>query len=73
MPLLSFNTSPINLIIVGNLNIGGSGKTPFTLWLANYLYAKEKKIGIISSGYKSNVTTPKSVGTLVSTQFFDFC
>ena len=56
-------TSPINLIIIGNLNIGGSGKTPFTLWLANYLYAKEKRIGIISSGYKSNVTIPKQINS----------
>jgi len=61
--ILSRYTSPINLIIVGNLNIGGSGKTPFTLWLANYLYAKEKKIGIISSGYKSNVTIPKQISS----------
>ena len=61
--ILSRYTSPINLIIVGNLNIGGSGKTPFTLWLANYLYAKEKKIGIISSGYKSNVTIPKQINS----------
>ena len=56
-------TSPINLIIVGNLNIGGSGKTPFTLWLANYLYAKEKRIGIISSGYNSNVTLPEEINS----------
>ena len=56
-------TSPIYLIIIGNLNIGGSGKTPFTLWLANYLYSKEKRIGIISSGYKSNITTPTIISS----------
>ena len=56
-------TSPINLIVVGNLNVGGSGKTPFTLWLANYLHTKEKRIGIISSGYKSNVSIPKQINS----------
>ena len=43
------------IIIVGNLNIGGSGKTPFTIWLCNELTKKGKKIAIISSGYKSRV------------------
>jgi tetraacyldisaccharide 4'-kinase len=61
--ILSRYTSSINLIIIGNLNIGGSGKTPFTIWLANYLYTKEKRIGIISSGYKSNVTIPKQINS----------
>lgn len=61
--LLSRYTSPTNLIIIGNLSIGGSGKTPFTVWLANYLHTKEKKIGIISSGYKSNVTLPKQINS----------
>ncbi len=56
-------TSSTNLIIIGNLNIGGSGKTPFTVWLANYLHSKEKKIAIISSGYKSSVTLPKEINS----------
>ena len=53
--LLLRYTSKSKLIIIGNLNVGGSGKTPFTIWLANYLHTKEKNIAIISSGYKSNV------------------
>lgn len=52
------------LVIIGNLNIGGSGKTPFTLWLANYLHVKKKKIGIISSGYKSNVSEPEEINSM---------
>lgn len=42
-------------IIIGNLNVGGSGKTPFTIWLCNELMKKRKRIGIISSGYRSKI------------------
>tara|TARA_Y100000768_G_scaffold388324_1_gene383536 strand:- start:433 stop:1383 length:951 start_codon:yes stop_codon:yes gene_type:complete len=49
------------LLIIGNLNVGGSGKTPFTIWLANYLKNKEKKVAIVSSGYGSNVTSPQRI------------
>ncbi len=46
--------SPVNkIIIVGNIVVGGSGKTPFTIWLSNYLSNKKKKIAIVSSGYGS--------------------
>jgi tetraacyldisaccharide 4'-kinase len=41
------------IIIVGNIVVGGSGKTPFTIWLSNYLSNKKMKIAIVSSGYGS--------------------
>ena len=37
-------TSKHKIIIVGNLAVGGSGKTPFTIWLSNYLEKKIKKL-----------------------------
>ena len=49
------------VIIVGNINVGGSGKTPFTIWLANYLQFKGKKIAIVSSGFGSSVSLPEVV------------
>ena len=57
-------TSKSKLIIVGNLNVGGSGKTPFTIWLTNYLKKRGKKIIIVSSGYGSNVSKPQLVSLL---------
>ena len=46
--------SPVSkIIIIGNIVVGGSGKTPFTIWLSNYLSNKKKKIAIVSSGYGS--------------------
>ena len=38
-------------IVVGNLVVGGSGKTPFIVWLVKELRAKNLKVGIVSRGY----------------------
>jgi tetraacyldisaccharide 4'-kinase len=46
------------VIIVGNISVGGTGKTPFTLWLCQQLQAKGIKPGIISRGYGANITKP---------------
>jgi len=39
------------VISIGNLTVGGTGKTPVTLALAHQLIDSGKKIGIVSSGY----------------------
>ena len=45
-------------IIVGNITVGGSGKTPFVIWLAKYLSDMGLKVGVVSSGYKAILKTP---------------
>ena len=42
---------PVPVIVVGNLTVGGSGKTPLVLWLAAQLRAAGFLPGIISRGY----------------------
>ena len=42
---------PVPVVIVGNLTVGGTGKTPLVIWLANYLKRNGYKPGIISRGY----------------------
>ena len=42
---------PVPVIIVGNLTVGGSGKTPLVLWLTEHLRKAGKRPGIISRGY----------------------
>ncbi len=59
--ILSRYKSKSTILIIGNLNVGGSGKTPFTIWLANYLHNKQRNIAIVSSGYGSKVTSPKKI------------
>ena len=39
------------VIVVGNLTVGGSGKTPFVIWLAGQLHAAGYWPGIVSRGY----------------------
>ena len=42
---------PVPVIIVGNITVGGTGKTPLVIWIANYLKNAGYKPGIISRGY----------------------
>ena len=39
------------VIVIGNLTVGGTGKTPLTLWLAERLRASGAAVGIVSRGY----------------------
>lgn len=43
----------IPTIVIGNFTAGGSGKTPFTLFLAETLHAKGHQIVLSTSGYGS--------------------
>ncbi|MDO8825566.1 tetraacyldisaccharide 4'-kinase [Methylophaga sp.] len=42
---------PVPVVVVGNISVGGSGKTPFVIWLAQYLKQQGWRPGIISRGY----------------------
>ena len=42
---------PVPVIVIGNITVGGTGKTPFTLWLAQQLLDEGLHPGIISRGY----------------------
>ena len=44
-------TLRVPVIVVGNVSVGGSGKTPFVIWLAQYLQKQGWQPGIISRGY----------------------
>jgi tetraacyldisaccharide 4'-kinase len=46
--------APIPLIIVGNIRVGGTGKTPLVIALANALFEEGFRPGIISRGYQPN-------------------
>jgi len=45
---------PIPVIVVGNITVGGTGKTPLILWIFEHLQQQGLKAGIISRGYKGN-------------------
>ncbi len=48
-----FKTKKVDgkVISVGNINVGGSGKTPLVIYLINLLKDKSKKVGVLSRGY----------------------
>jgi tetraacyldisaccharide 4'-kinase len=51
---LSSKELPVPVISVGNLTVGGTGKTPVTAALARELIRTGKKVGIISRNYKAD-------------------
>jgi len=40
------------VISVGNLTVGGTGKTPTVIWLAEKFLAEGKRVAILSRGYR---------------------
>ncbi len=46
----------VPVIIVGNLTVGGTGKTPLVIWLSQFLKQQGYKPGIISRGYRGKTT-----------------
>ena len=49
--VLRTRRAPIPVVSVGNLAVGGTGKTPVTLWLAQALAAHGVAAAIVSRGY----------------------
>lgn len=50
---------PCPVISVGNLTVGGTGKTPFVIFLAQRLLAKGWRVAILSRGYKRTGHAPQ--------------
>jgi tetraacyldisaccharide 4'-kinase len=45
------------VISVGNLTVGGTGKTPMVLWIAERLLAEGKSVGILTRGYQGKTVS----------------
>ena len=51
MGLLKSHKIKCPVVIVGNISVGGVGKTPFVIWLVNQLKSQGLKVGVVSRGY----------------------
>jgi tetraacyldisaccharide 4'-kinase len=50
----------VPVIVVGNLTVGGSGKTPLVIWIAEFLKSRGWSPAIISRGYGARVDAPRA-------------
>ncbi|NIO09911.1 MAG: tetraacyldisaccharide 4'-kinase [Deltaproteobacteria bacterium] len=53
---------PCAVVSVGNLTVGGTGKTPTTLWLAGALSELGYRVAILSRGYRGRGRGPRILG-----------
>lgn len=50
--ILRANRLPARVISVGNLTVGGTGKTPCVAWIAGFLREEGESVAILSRGYR---------------------
>jgi tetraacyldisaccharide 4'-kinase len=62
--ILKSTRLPVPVIVVGNIYIGGTGKTPLTIWLVERLRAAGLVPGVISRGFGSKGDVPRPVTAL---------
>ncbi len=55
--IFSVWTPPVPLIVIGNIFVGGTGKTPLVIWLVSALRAQGYTPGVISRGYGGSADT----------------
>lgn len=60
---LGISRLPCRVISVGNITVGGTGKTPMTISLTRMIQSIGKKVAVLSRGYKG---TAEKTGTIVS-------
>ena len=49
---------PVPVISIGNLTVGGTGKTPLVIDITTWLLAEGKRVGVLSRGYRRTSREP---------------
>jgi len=52
---------PCKVISLGNITIGGTGKTPMAIWLAEFLTSEGIRVAILSRGYRGTTSYPVNI------------
>ncbi len=61
---------PVPVLIVGNLGVGGTGKTPLVIWLVEQFRDRGVRAGVVSRGHGGRLAGPALVPALGSTRDF---
>ena len=59
--ILASHDFDVPVISVGNLTMGGTGKTPMVMYLARFLSEKDFKVAIVSRGYRGEAKGPVNI------------
>lgn len=52
--MLTITRFNVPVVVVGNITVGGSGKTPIVIALANHFRQQGKQVGVVSRGYRGS-------------------
>jgi tetraacyldisaccharide 4'-kinase len=57
--VLAVTRMPVPVIVVGNISVGGTGKTPLVIWLAQLLRERGYHPGVVCRGYGGSARGPQ--------------
>jgi tetraacyldisaccharide 4'-kinase len=60
LKILASTHPGIPVIVVGNISVGGTGKTPLVIWIAEFLRKNGWTPGVISRGYGGKSAAPRA-------------
>jgi tetraacyldisaccharide 4'-kinase len=60
--VLRSRAAGVRTVSIGNVRVGGTGKTPFTRWLAGRVHARGVPVAILTRGYGGGARAPHVVG-----------